>query len=82
MITSADLRERVKREPFAPFRIRTSSGTCYDVMHPEFIIVGKRVVGVGKPLQPNDEEFDLLQQVSILHITALEPLEASQASST
>ncbi len=77
MITAADLRERTKHQPFSPFRIRTSSGQFFDVLHPEFIMVGKRVAAVGKPLHPGDEEFDLLQQVSSLHITSLEPIESS-----
>jgi len=82
MITSTDLREQVKRLPFSPFRIWTSSGQFFDVLHPEFVMIGKRVVAVGKLLQPGDDEFDLLQQVSILHITALEPLEVGNAKAS
>lgn len=80
MITSADLRERVKMKPFTPFRIWTSSGQFVDVLHPEFIMVGRRIAAIGKPVTPGDEEFDLVQQVSILHITSLEPLESGKAA--
>ena len=75
MITAADLRERVKRVPFSPFRIRTSFGQFFDVVNPAFVMVGKRIVVVGKPPHPDDEEFDLIQEVSIPHITSVERLE-------
>ncbi|MSU77743.1 MAG: hypothetical protein EXS16_06575 [Gemmataceae bacterium] len=74
MITSTDIRSRLNRQPFSPFRIRTSSGQAYDVLHPEFAIVGKRVVVVGIPSQQDDPEFDQAHVVSILHVSALETL--------
>ncbi len=82
MITAADLREKAKQQPFVPFRIWMSSGQSVDVLHPEFIMIGKRFAIVGKPLHAGDSEFDGVQQLSILHITAVELLgsESSKAS--
>ena len=74
MITSADIRERVAQKPFNPFRIVTSSGQTYNVRHPEFVMIGKRTVVVGQPIHDDDPEWDLAQLVSVLHITALEPM--------
>jgi hypothetical protein len=74
MTTSADVRNRVAIQPFSPFRIVTSSGQIYDVRHPEFITVGKRMVAVGVPSQEDDTEWDHLHMVSVMHITALEAL--------
>jgi hypothetical protein len=74
MITAADLSSKVTTQPFEPFRIVTSSGETYDVSHPEVIFVSKRVVYVGVSKDPNARVFDPVHTVSILHITALEPL--------
>lgn len=74
MITSSDIRDRVQKKPFFPFRIRTSSGESYDILHPEFAMVGKRIVVVGTPVNEDDAEFDKAHIVSILHVTALEIL--------
>jgi hypothetical protein len=74
MITSSDIRERVQKKPFFPFRIRTSSGEHYDILHPEFAMVGKRIVVVGIPVPEDDPEFDKAHIVSIMHVTALEAL--------
>jgi hypothetical protein len=74
MITSSDIRQRLNHRPFIPFRIETSSGQNYDIFHPEFVVVGKRVLGVGLLEQAGDPEFDQLHVLSVLHITALETL--------
>ncbi|MFO0865343.1 MAG: hypothetical protein U0744_11955 [Gemmataceae bacterium] len=41
-----------------PFRIVTSSGDAYTVLHPEFAIVTKRWVAVATPAKPEDDEVD------------------------
>lgn len=74
MVTAADARTRLVQRPFTPFRIMTSSGQGYDVMHPEFVMVGKRIVVIGKPAHQGDLEFDQVELVSIMHITAFELL--------
>jgi hypothetical protein len=79
MLTSADIRDRLRKSPFVPFRIVTSSGESYSVFHPEFAIVGKRWVAVGIPAVPEDRDVDRLQTISMLHIAALEDL-PSQAT--
>lgn len=74
MITSSDIRDRVQKKLFFPFRIRTSSGESYDILHPEFAMVGKRIVVVGTPTNEDDPEFDQAHIVSIMHVTALETI--------
>jgi hypothetical protein len=77
MITAADLTSKLTNQPFEPFRIVTSSGEAHDVTHPEVLFVSKRVAYVGVSKDPNSRIFDPVHQVSILHITALEPLPTS-----
>jgi hypothetical protein len=54
----------------------TRSGKTYDVLHPEFIWIGKRTAHVGLPIQPDDTEWDRYHEVAILHVTAIEHLSA------
>jgi hypothetical protein len=74
MITSDEIKKRLARHPFAPFRIVTSSGEHYDILHPEFLMVGKRVLGVGTVREDGDDEIDGVDVISVLHVTALEML--------
>ena len=76
MITAADIKDRLSERPFSPFRIVTSSGKEYNILHPEFLMVGKRVLGIGTPKKEGDEEIDGIHVISVLHITALESLAA------
>jgi hypothetical protein len=80
MITAADVQGKLKRVPFVPFRIVTSSGEHYEVPHPEWALVTRRFVEIGL-LNPDFPEFpDLVKAVSMLHITALEDIAPSAAS--
>ena len=69
---------RLRRRPFVPFRMILSSGTTYDVLHPEMLFVSKSGVTVAiydKGQKPSPEEIpqrELL--VSYLHIAATEDL--------
>jgi hypothetical protein len=76
MITSAEIKKRLTDQPFTPFRIVTSSGRHYDILHPEFLLVGKRVLGVGTVREEGDDEVDGVDVISVLHVTALELLHA------
>ena len=78
MITSAEIKDRLSEQPFAPFRIVTSSGKEYDILHPEFLMVGRRVLGIGTPRRQGEDEIDGIHVISVLHVTALETL-ATQA---
>ena len=61
-----------------PFRIILSSGTWYDILHPEMLFVSKSGVTVaiydkGQPITPN--EIPMRESlVSFLHIAATEDL--------
>ncbi len=74
MFTSKDIKRRIKRQPFVPIRIVTSSGEKYDVMHPDLIMVGIRDIQVGSA-SPNDPAtYDDIDRIALVHITALEDL--------
>ena len=74
MVTSAEIKKRLTQQPFVPFRIITSSSNHYDILHPEFLMVGQRVLGIGTVREEGDEEIDGVDVISVLHVTALELL--------
>jgi hypothetical protein len=74
MLTSNDVKARARQQPFAPFRLVTSSGEAYDVFHPDLIMVGARDVIIGTPSVGDPTQHDLVTRVAILHITAFQDL--------
>lgn len=81
MITAEDVRERLREVPFHPFRIVTSSGSTYEVTHPDSVYVTRRVLHVGI-YHPRRTDFpDRAASVSVLHITDLQPLDEPANSS-
>jgi hypothetical protein len=78
-MTTQTFRNLLKEQPFKPFRLVISSGSVYDVRHPEMAWVTKTSILVGI-----DEADDGLpgnyKECSLLHVTAIEPLPASVGS--
>ncbi len=69
-----ELHEKVRKQPFEPFRIHLSDGKAYDVAHPEQIMVGQRSSYVGIPGR-REGPFQKIATVSNIHITRIEPLD-------
>jgi hypothetical protein len=71
-----DLKAELKKEPFQPFRIVTTSGKTYDVTERDrdMLLILKRVVVVGLRVPETDPHFDRYEVVSLLHIVRLEPI--------
>ena len=69
---------RLRRRPFVPFRLILTSGTTYDVLHPEMLFVSKSGVTVAiydKDQRASPEEIPSRESlVSFLHIAATEDL--------
>ncbi len=82
MITAEDVRLRLREIPFQPFRIVTSSGSTYDIRHPDSVYVSRRVLYVGIYQPRNPTIPDRVAHVSVLHITDLQPLDEPANSST
>lgn len=78
-MTVQTFRDLLAARPFRPFRLVMSSGQAYEVRHPEMawltrtsILVGVDVADDGLPA-----EFKIC---SLLHVTAVEPLNSSPAT--
>jgi hypothetical protein len=80
MFSATDIQARVKKQPFEPLRIITSSGEYYDIYHPDLIMVGVRNITVGTASEKNPTIYDRSTYLSLLHITAMESLPAPAAA--
>lgn len=77
-MTLQTFREMLTRRPFKPVRIVTSSGQSYEIRHPEMALLTRTDLLIGTDLADDGvpAEFKI---VSLLHVTAIEPLESRAA---
>lgn len=75
-MTVQSFRDLLKERPFRPFRVVMSSGQSYEVRHPEMAFVTKTDLLVGIDIE-EDEIPARFKICSLLHVTAVEPLEAT-----
>jgi len=68
--------EFVSAEPFRPFRIHMASGRPFEIGHPEMIKVGRSSVTVYSRPESGPDEADRWQEVSLMLLESVEPLEA------
>jgi hypothetical protein len=81
---SRDILERVKAQPFVPFRIHTTSRRIHEIRHPELAMVSPSFVFIGIP-RPNYQEtgvIDNFVQVALMHISEIEPVGESSPPQT
>ena len=69
----------VKAEPFRPFRIRMNSGRTFDIRQPEMVRVGRRDVLIFSFVSESPQVYDRWDNVSLLLIESLSPLETAAA---
>lgn len=77
-MTVQTFRDLLAQRPFQPFRIVMSSGEKYEVRHPEMAILTRTNLLIG--LNVKDGVAARFKMCSLLHITAVEPLETPSAS--
>ena len=77
-MTLQTFRELMTNRPFKPFRIVMSSGQAYEVRHPEMALLTKTniLVGINETRDGVPAEFKIC---SLLHVTAVEPLNVAPA---
>ncbi len=63
---ASDIKERLSKDPFEPFRIRSSSGECYDITSPFLVALMKSKVFIAAP------NSDRWAELSYLHVATLE----------
>lgn len=74
-MTVSEIVGKLRQQPFEPFDIVTSSGQRYPVLHLEFAHVTPRgAIYIFQPTQSDDATGESPDVVSVLHVTAIEPL--------
>ena len=78
-MTTGTFKERLAARRFEPFRLVMSSGPAYEVRHPEMAFLTKTSILIGVDAAPDGipSEFRI---VSLLHVTAIEPIQSSNAA--
>jgi hypothetical protein len=71
-MSASVLKDMLSRRPFAPFRVRLSSGDAYEVRHPEMALLLRNGLYVAVP--EGDELPDRAVWCSLLHVAAVEPV--------
>jgi len=82
MFTAEGIKERVRVQPFVPFRVVSSSGESYEVRLPDLIWIGARELHIGMGSKKKPTLYEKVARVSILHITALEDLPMKPSAKT
>lgn len=72
------LREKLKAQPFQPFRIVMTTGKTYEVTSPEWVLVTRLTTAIGLPGESGDG--DILRHLDNLHIVELVPIENTVAA--
>ena len=77
-MTADTVFQRLRSRPFVPFRLILSSGTTYDILHPEMLFVSKSGLTVAiydRDQRPAPDEIPVREAlVSFLHVAATEDL--------
>jgi hypothetical protein len=79
-MNAIQLRERLRQQPFQPFRVFISDGSSYEVRHPEFALVTQREITIALPPRTGDLPLRSVY-LDPLHITRVEPIDTSVAQS-
>ncbi len=77
-MTVQNFREKLQARPFQPFRVVMSSGQSYEVRHPEMAFLSRTAIYVG--IDAEDGVPADFRLCSLLHVTAIEPLNATTKS--
>jgi len=77
-MTAESLREWLQKRPFQRFLVKTSDGEAYEVRHPEMAFLTRTEIVIG--LAERNGIPSRHRTVSLLHVTAIEPIDASAAA--
>lgn len=79
-MTVQTFQKLLSKRPFQPFRLAMSSGRTYEVRHPEMTFLTRSDILVGIDATDDGVPADF-RICSLLHVSAIEPLSVSAASS-
>lgn len=68
MSTAGNIREKLSRDPFQPFRLRLTSGDKYIIRNPDLVVVMKSEMFIARP---NSDRHTF---IPMLHVAAVETI--------
>ena len=71
-----EISKLVRRRPFIPIRLHSTTGQFYDIRHPELIWVHRQRVDVALDPDTQTGIVDRVEYLSLLHIVRVEDLAA------
>ena len=74
IFTPDDIQARLRKRPFVPVRIATTTGQTYDIYHADLILVARRFPVVGTPSSENPSQADQVTRVALVHVAELRDL--------
>ena len=77
-MTLESINEWLQKRPFQQIRISSSSGESYEVRHPEMALLTRTELLIG--IAERRGFPSRYRAVSLLHITAVEPLDSTAAA--
>jgi len=78
-MSTQDVLNYVKAQPFRPFRIKMASGRDFDVRHPEMVRVGRTILVVFSFLSDDPDVFDKWETASLVLVESISHLEGAVA---
>jgi hypothetical protein len=75
-----ELQEYTRRQPFQQFRVILTTGTAYEVRHPDLIMVGRRSAVIGITNDSTGTAYDRAIHVYLLQVVAVEALPGTPSS--
>ena len=77
-MTLESIHEWLQKRPFQPLRVSSSSGESYEVRHPEMAWLTRTELLIG--IAERRGFPSRYRALSLLHITAVEPLDSTAAA--
>ena len=76
-MTPREILNYLGAQPFRPFRITMNSGRTFDIRHPEMVRLGRRDLLMFTFVSDTPDVYDRWENVSLVFIESLAPLETS-----
>jgi hypothetical protein len=79
-MSSEELRDALKHQPFGPFRLVMTDGAGYEIRHSDLLWVGRRSAMIGLTGEPAQTFYERAVQVDLRHVIRLEPIEPLESA--
>jgi len=79
-MTADILRQRMREQPFRPFRLTLSDGSSFDVPNHDFALVKRNTIEVGVDMRDTNSYAQKYVECAVLHITGVEDIPPTKAA--